>query len=159
MCAVVSKKKAQWIFASINPLPAEILSNLEFKINEFLTRWNSHGALIDSSAEIKHSQFIVIKVPPDSERPSGCSLDSLFGALSDIATEFGVEFVDENMLMYFNGSDFVPCNRLEFKSLVSKGEINLDTLVVDFSKRESLEEDDFIRKARNSWHSRYFESR
>lgn len=154
-----NQAKIQWIFASRNPIPADIVSNLELRINEFLTRWNSHGALINSSAEIKHSQFIVIKVPPDSERPSGCSLDSLFGTLSDLASEYCVEFVDENMLMYFNGSDFLPCDRLEFKSLVSTGEINLDTLVVDFSKRESHVEDDFILKAKDSWHSRYFESR
>jgi hypothetical protein len=147
-----------WIFGYSEPLDGSQKEILEAGMGAFISQWNAHGALITSSCSIIQNQFLVIMVPIDAEKPSGCSLDSLHSKVSELSRDIGVTLFDENNIIYFHEDRFRSCTRDQFKSKIKDGTLGGESLVADLSIRKISggNPDTFIKKVSDSWHAKVF---
>lgn len=149
-----------WVFGFRSVLNSEELDSISESLNTFLQSWNAHGALISSSFGFFKNQFLYISVYKESEEPSGCSIDSLFLKVSEIAKLFSLELFSEDEIIFFNGDFFISISREDFKVKVSEGSVSSETLVADLSIREVSSNDNLddlvIKPAKNSWHKTAF---
>jgi hypothetical protein len=147
-----------WIFGYSEPIDGVQRKKLELGMDEFITQWNAHGAIIASSYSLIENQFLVIKVPMDAEKPSGCSLDSLYTKVSDLSSYIGVTLFDENDIVYFEDDKFKSCTRDQFKNKLKDGILTKESLVADLSIRKisEINPDTFIKKVSDSWHAKVF---
>lgn len=147
-----------WIFPVERPLSAEEERELLFRVDAFLEGWETHGAPLTAGREWREGRFLLIAVDESAAPPSGCSIDSMARVLKALGEEWGISFLDHSPVWFRDESEVRRATRGEFKALVGKGRVNLETRVFDntITRVFQLRRGEWEKPAGLSWHRRAF---
>ena len=144
-----------WIYQASNPISDKIADLIKEEIYNFTMNWTSHGHTLDCYGHLFHYQFLVMVADANS-LPSGCSIDSSVHFIKGLGEKYGIDFFDRMRFAYLDGEDIKTVSNVEFKGLVSNGNINHETFMfnnlVD-NKNTFLEK--WIIPLNESWHQKF----
>ena len=142
-----------WIFAADRRLTDQEAAELGKSLEGYLESWKAHGAPVQASSELRYNQFLIIAANPDVTAPSGCSIDNMTHAISDLGEKFDIDFFGQMNVFYKDGEEIKVVGRGEFKRLAKEGIVNVETMVFDNSITTLGElRDNWLITAANSWH-------
>ncbi len=145
-----------WIFSLESTLTEAQNTQLEQTFQRYLEKWNSHGRPISAQILVRHNRFVLVQADPDENRPSGCSIDSLKRAVSQILEAEGLNSVDASRVFYKDPTGKVAS--IDFRELpnaLKEGTISPETQVFDHSLGQS---DDLSRwevSLQDTWMKRF----
>ena len=146
-----------WIYQANRPLPEAEQAEIKPLLQRFAEEWSSHGTGLQASAELLHSQFLVLANNETAAAASGCSIDKSVAVVRELEQHLQVTFFDRTRLAFLKAGavELVPMQ--ELKSKVSAGEIDENTLYFDTLVNNYGElQEAWPKPAGNSWLSRYF---
>lgn len=77
---------------------------IQSKIDEFVSlHWKSHGAKLNATGILLHSQLIALSVDENSLGASGCSIDSSVKFIKELGAELKVDFFNRMYVLISNG--------------------------------------------------------
>lgn len=125
---------------------------MEDMLNDFVARWNSHGARVKGYANLFFGRFIIIMADETATGVSGCSTDSSVHLIKSIGQKFNVQMFDRQNLAFVvkDKIELLPLNQLDYA--VENNFINANTLYFNntvLSKKEL--EDKWIIPVKESW--------
>ena len=89
-----------WIYQASRLFTISEALEMEEMINEFVERWQSHGAKVKGYANLLFGQFVVLMADETQAGVSGCSTDSSVRLIKDIEQRFGVNMFDRLNLAF-----------------------------------------------------------
>ena len=146
-----------WIYQADRPLTEQEQAEIKPLLQRFAEEWSSHGTGLQASAELLHSQFLVLANNETAAAASGCSIDKSVAFVRELEQHLQVTFFDRTRLAFLKAGavELVPMQ--ELKSKVSAGEIDENTLYFDTLVNNYGElQEAWPKPAGNSWLSRYF---
>lgn len=148
-----------WIFHAERTLDDAELESLQRELAAFMQGWAAHRNDLTAGFEIRHNQFILLAVDESKLPPSGCSIDSMVGALGEIGGRLGIEMVDPPEIAYLDAEKVEAVSRTEFQRLAEQGEVSVSTVVFDrmIDRLGDLRSGKWQKPARDSWHARAFD--
>jgi len=139
-----------WVFQSSCQFSDFQLNWIEFKLQNFLSQWQTHGSNLVGKYEIIENQFIKIKVDDSINSASGCSIDSMTKIIKEIDQEFSLQLLNRTLIAYNEDLEIkiLPLN--EFKSKIKS--LNPATIIYNLSVTNENEfNDSFKQKLNDSW--------
>ena len=149
-----------WTYTSNRKLEKKELDILSSRLSVFCEQWNTHGALMPTSFEIRFDQVIILAVDESQLGASGCSIDSSVRLLRDIETKFGIDLLNQGKVSFLYGENNLEVNNLlGIKSKVKEGILKAETIVLNpvVQSKSDLEKN-WIIKAKESWLNKFFEN-
>lgn len=146
-----------WIYQSNRKFKSEEKEFVTERLKAFCGQWNTHGALMPSSFDIKYDQIIVLSVDESQLGASGCSIDSSVRTLREIEQKLEVNLLDQGKVSFINEGHVVTGKLQEIKEYVLSGNLGEGTPVFNpmVSKKEDLSEK-WLIPAKDSWLKKYF---
>ncbi len=147
-----------WIFAAPRALASDEEARFLDAVDGFLGDWKAHGQPLLNAREWRDGRFLMVAVDPESEPPSGCSIDAMVRVLKKLEGELGLSLTDHAPVHYRSGEGIRSVDRAAFRRLAREGEVTPDTPVFDttLSSVGALRSGAWERPARESWHGRAF---
>jgi hypothetical protein len=148
-----------WVFAASRALSAQEGASLLARVDEFLARWNAHGSPVVGARELRHGRFLFLAADERATGVSGCSIDSLYGALREVEREFGVTLLDSSTVWYRHAEGEVRgLPRGEFRELARAGGVDGDTVVFDntVATAGDVRAGRWETALRGAWHAKVF---
>jgi hypothetical protein len=132
---------------------------IEDILNEFVTRWNSHGTPVKGYANLLYGQFIVFMADETATGVSGCSTDSSVRVIKDIEQRFNVSMFDRQLLAFIvkDKIQMLPLNQLKYaveNNFITPDTIYFNNLVKN--KEELI--NNWMVPVKNSWLNSKMES-
>lgn len=94
-----------WIYQSQTEIPMELQSELQSKLNLFISGWAAHGKELFGDATILENYFIVLAVDESKIRASGCSIDTSVHFMKQLAHNYNLELFNRlNVLIETEGN-------------------------------------------------------
>lgn len=120
-----------WIYPVNRDLNPEEEDYIAGKLKTFVQSWKAHGAELRASCKILFRRFIVLAVDENYHAPSGCSIDSLVRAVTEIILSAGHEPADRGQVFFLidNMIKGIPVTRL--RKSCDEGQWNATTAVFD----------------------------
>jgi hypothetical protein len=117
-----------WIYQSNRLFFISEALEIEELLEEFLAKWNSHGAPIKGYANLLFGQFLVFIADETATGVSGCSTDSSVKVVKEIEQRFKVNMFDREFLAFVlkDKIQMLPLNQLKYA--VENNFITPDTL-------------------------------
>jgi len=149
-----------WVFATPRPLASGDADALLERVDAFLDGWAAHGAPVVGARDFRHGHFLLIAADERATGVSGCSIDSLFHALSDVERELGTDLRrTSSYVFYRDGSGNVEsAERPAFRQLAAAGQVSEDTPVFDNTVGTvgDLRSGGWEKRFGDAWHARAF---
>jgi hypothetical protein len=148
-----------WVFAASRALSGAEQASLLSRVDDFLARWNAHGHPVVGARDLRHDQFLVLAADERATGVSGCSIDSLFGALRQVQQELGATLLDSTTVWFRDRDGHVRgLSRPEFRALARSGGVDADTVVFDNTVATvgDVRQGRWETALRDSWHARAF---
>lgn len=144
-----------WIYQSSRLFFVSEALEMEDMLNDFVNRWNSHGAKVKGFANLFFGQFIVLMADETATGVSGCSTDSSVQLVKSIESKFNVQLFDRQSLAFVvkDKIQLLPMNQLDYA--VENNFINADTIYFNntvLTKKEMI--DKWIIPVKESWLAR-----
>lgn len=135
-----------WIYQSSRLFTLNEAMAIEDLLNDFTSKWLSHGAPVKGAGYLFFGQFIILMADEKATGVSGCSTDSSVRLIKDIEQRFGVNMFDRttlafvvkdkvqllplSQLQYAFDNRFIDSHTLYFNNLVqTKAELEKNWLV------------------------------
>jgi len=117
-----------WIYQSSRLFSLSEALQIEDMLNDFVQRWNTHGAPVKGYANLLFGQFVVLMADETSTGVSGCSADSSVRVIKQIEQQFGVNMFDRQTLAFVvkDKVQLLPSAQLNYAA--TNGFINPGTL-------------------------------
>ncbi|MFQ5568873.1 MAG: hypothetical protein ACE5G0_04310 [Rhodothermales bacterium] len=148
-----------WIYAIDRSLTGAEQQTVLETLETFLENWTSHEQPVLGAATILDDCFLVVAGITAQGTLSGCGIDALTRAVTDITHHVGFTWLSPLLVFYRDAAGRVQSlPRSAFRKRVAEGEVTTDTPVFDLSLttlgqvREGLLE----KAAGQSWHARVF---
>jgi hypothetical protein len=145
-----------WIFPASRPLNEEERRRVLAEADGFISRWMAHGVPLTAGRDMRHNQFVLVGVNERAAGVSGCSVDALVRRMDQLGRELGVDLVDNGPVQYRDGERIKRVPRDEFAALVSKGTVDLNTVVFDNTVMKVGDVSRWEVRAADAWHARAF---
>lgn len=154
-----------WVYQSSRLFSMVEALTIEELLNDFTTKWLSHGIPVKGAGYVFFGQFIILMADEKATGVSGCSTDSSVRLIKDIEQKFGVNMFDRTSLAFVlkDKSDsyrieLLPLSQVQYA--FDHGFINSDTLYFNnlVKTKEELE-NNWIVPIKNSWLSSRLELR
>jgi hypothetical protein len=145
-----------WIFGADAPLDDVDAERLLTVVDRFLTDWAAHGHPLTSARDWRDERFLVVGVDQRTEGASGCSIDGLFRALTEIEKGIGASLVGGgNLFFRDDATGFVHAvSRGDFTLMAKMGDVTGTTRVFDTTLTTLGDyRRGFERAASASWHA------
>jgi hypothetical protein len=141
-----------WVYQSNRLFMISEALDIEDMLNEFITKWNSHGTPVKGYANLLYGQFVVFMADESATGVSGCSTDSSVRVVKDIEERFKVSMFDRQLLAFMikDKIQMLPLSQLKYA--VENGFITADTLYFNNlvkNKEELL--NNWMIPVKNSW--------
>jgi len=93
-----------WIYQSQTEIALELQSEIQTKLNLFISGWAAHGEELFGDATILENYFIVLAVDESKIKASGCSIDTSVHFMKQLENNFQLDLFDRlNVLIETNG--------------------------------------------------------
>jgi hypothetical protein len=153
----ISENSRIWIYQAnrvLNPVEEQ---KIQQKLDDFTSQWQAHGHQLAAHGEIRHHQFIILSVDEQVAGATGCSIDKSVYLMKEIEQEFNLDLFDRFRIAYRDGENVINCSKEEFEELLSRGELNSETIVFNnmVSNRRELNTSWEVAM-KDSWHGQVF---
>ncbi|MFQ3582332.1 MAG: hypothetical protein SNJ67_02750 [Chloracidobacterium sp.] len=147
-----------WVFTTAETLASASVAVIENALTAFVADWMSHGACVRGGFAILDQRFIVVAADETRNDVSGCSIDSMFHAVSAAVRSAGVALADTADIAYRSTTGVELVDRPTFRRLVRDGHISAETPVFDSTVRTlgDLRAGRWERPFAQSWHAEHF---
>jgi hypothetical protein len=147
-----------WIFSADRVLSNDQQTQLLINVDGFLAQWGAHDTPLTAGREIRYDRFLFIAVDQKRVGPSGCSVDALVRQMKTVQQELGVELIDHAPVLFRRGDEIARVAREEFSTLVTEGEVSLETTVFDntLTRLGDVRDGRWETSAERTWHGRAF---
>ncbi|HEX8277736.1 MAG TPA: hypothetical protein VF540_03545 [Segetibacter sp.] len=117
-----------WIYQSSRLFFISEALEIEDMLNEFIEKWQSHGAKVKGYANLLFGQFIVLIADESQAGVSGCSTDSSVRLIKAIEERFRVDMFNRQNLAFVvkEKIQLIPLSQLNYA--VENNFINADTI-------------------------------
>jgi len=141
-----------WIYQSSRLFFISEALDIEDMLNDFVAKWQSHGAEVKGYANLLFGQFIVLMADETQSGVSGCSTDSSVRLIKAIEQKFKVDMFNRQTLAFMvkDKVQLIPLAQLKYA--VENSFITADTLYfnnVVLTKEEMLNK--WIIPVKESW--------
>lgn len=141
-----------WIYQSNRLFTIAEALAIEDLLNDFTSKWLSHGVPVKGAGHLFFGQFIILMADEKATGVSGCSTDSSVRLVKDIEQRFGVNMFDRTTLAFVvkDKVELLPLAQLQYA--FGNGFITTDTLYFNnlVQTKEELEKN-WIVPVKNSW--------
>jgi len=146
-----------WVYQSDRKLTQEEQSIVADKLRSFCDQWNTHGALMPTSYDIKYGKFIILSVDESKLGASGCSIDSSVKTLRNIEETIGINLLNQGKVSFMEGDEVTTASLPEIKSYITAGKLAENTYIFNpvVDRKQDLEEK-WLITAKESWLKKYF---
>lgn len=141
-----------WIYQCNRLFGIDEALEIEEILNEFTSKWNSHGTPVKGAAHLFFGQFIVLIADETATGVSGCSTDTSVRMIKDIEKRFGVAMFDRTALAFVikDKIQLLPLSQLQYAA--DNGFIDGNTLYFNNLVQTKQELDsNWIIPVRQSW--------
>lgn len=147
-----------WIFPFSHQLSAEQEVELSESMTNFVHGWKAHSQDVLGSFFVYESRLLVVAADVEKTMVSGCSIDSLFKAVAEVAEALIIEVADPSMVVFRQEDGVVVLGRLEFQEAVNAGSVTAATKVFDNTIQSmfDLRQGRWERPFCESWHAKAF---
>src|SRR5687767_4541222 len=123
-----SPESRVWIYQSNRLFSIQEALAIEEMLNDFTSKWLSHGAPVKGAAHLFFGQFIILMADEKATGVSGCSTDSSVRLIKDIEQKFNVNMFDRMTLAFAvkEKIQLLPLAQLQYAA--DNGFIDGDTL-------------------------------
>lgn len=128
---------------------------IEDLLNDFISKWNSHGTPVKGFGTLFFGQFILLMADENATGVSGCSTDSSVHLMKEIEQLYKVSLFDRQNLAFIikDKIQLLPLNQLQYA--YSNQFINSDTLYFNNLVQTKLElETSWLISVKESWLSK-----
>src|SRR5436190_867901 len=141
-----------WIYQSNRLFSLSEAFEIEDILNDFSSKWLSHGTPVKGAGYLFFGQFIILMADERATGVSGCSTDSSVRMIKDIEKVFNVSLFDRLSLAFVikEKIQLLPMSQLDYA--VENGFINGDTAYFNNTvqtKQELMER--WIIPVKESW--------
>ena len=144
-----------WIYQSSRMFSLQEAFEIEDLLNDFTSKWLSHGVPVKAAGYLFFGQFIILMADEKATGVSGCSTDSSVRLIKDIEQRFGVNMFDRTTLAFVakDKIQLLPLSQLQYA--FNNGFINSHTLYFNNVVQTKKEfEDNWIIPIKDSWLSK-----
>lgn len=120
-----------WIFQSLHPLTADQQTSLTAHLNRFASQWKAHQAPLTSAFRIYFEHVIVVAVDAAGNGTTGCSIDSLHQAMSEISRSLQIDVFDRLHIPVLQDGALQFMTRKQLLEGLRTGLIHDGTLILD----------------------------
>jgi len=146
-----------WIYQSDRPFDEQEKIWIISKLVAFCNQWNTHGAEMPSSFDLKYNQFIVLSVDESQLGASGCSIDSSVRVLREIEVKLNINLLDSGKVAYLDGENVRVAFLPEIKNHVVEGSLQSTSKMFNPSVNKIADlNDKWLIEADKSWLKKYF---
>ncbi|MDO6438858.1 hypothetical protein Q4534_15645 [Cyclobacterium sp. 1_MG-2023] len=151
------KEARIWVYQADRPFEEQEKVWIISKLVAFCNQWNTHGAEMPSSFDIRLDQFIILSVDESKLGASGCSIDSSVRIIREIEVKLNLNLLDSGKVAYMDGENVRVAFLPEIKNHVSAGSLKSTSKMFNPSvnKISDLNEQ-WLIEANNSWLKKYF---
>src|SRR5688572_380758 len=141
-----------WIYQSSRLFTLNEALAIEDLLNDFTTKWLSHGVPVKGAGYLFFGQFIILMADEKATGVSGCSTDSSVRLIKDIEQKYKVNMFDRTTLAFVvkDKIQLLPLTQLQYG--VDYGFISADTLYFNnlVQTKEELE-NKWMIPVKDSW--------
>ena len=141
-----------WIYQSSRMFFISEALEMEEMLQQFVQKWDSHGAPVKGFANLFFGRFIIIMADETSTGVSGCSTDSSVRLIKSIEEKFKVDMFNRQTLAFVVKDKIEPIPLSQLSYAFDNKLIDEDTLYFNntvLSKKQLLE--NWITPVKNSW--------
>ncbi len=145
-----------WIYQANRSFTAEELTEIESKLDTFITQWTAHGASLEAGYEIKYKRFIVIALDQNQNVATGCSIDASVHFIQQLEKDYNVDLLDKMNVSYKQGEYVAYKDLNDFRKMAKNKSVSPNTIVFNnlvTNKGEYLS--NWEVPAKDSWHNRF----
>ncbi|HEU4575051.1 MAG TPA: hypothetical protein VFS36_08600 [Chitinophagaceae bacterium] len=141
-----------WVYQANRLFSLSEALEIETMLNDFATRWTSHGAKVKGAAHLFFGQFIILMADETATGVSGCSTDSSVRLMKDIEQKFTVSLFDRTTLAFLMKDKIQLLPMAQLPYAFANGFIDADTLYFNnlVQTKEELEKN-WIIPVKDSW--------
>ena len=154
--AALPDQSRVWIFALSEKLSKQAAAGLLRSLTEFCASWKAHGAALEAAVELVEDQIIVVAASDNAAQASGCSIDQMTRVVNEQCGRIGAKIVDPGAVLFKTANAFEVASRPLFKQLFAKGELTLESCVVDttISTLKDFRAGKLFPRLSESWHAK-----
>jgi hypothetical protein len=116
-----------------HPLNASEHARFAEGLQAILEGWRHKGQVYEAAWEMRDAQLLLIAEPLLASLPSGCAIDGMLRKVERTASEVGARIASDQEVVIRCGQKLELHCRTELSSLLEKGRICSETLLVDRS--------------------------
>jgi hypothetical protein len=111
-----SPESKVWVYQASRLFTLSESLTIEDMLNDFTSKWLSHGAQVKGAGYLFFGQFIILMADEKATGVSGCSTDSSVRLIKDIEQRFGVNMFDRTTLAFFvkDKIQLLPLSQLQY---------------------------------------------
>lgn len=145
-----------WVFGSDTPISAAQIGEMAALCRQFSANWSHHGNKL-TNAWILHRQSFLIPVMFPGSTAGGCAQDELFNHVRTLGYMVGGNWMNPQRVSWLEGDEVKSTERILFKQLVQKGELNQDSIVFNTTLTElaQIQAGLLETELQNSWQSQW----
>lgn len=142
-----------WVYQSSRPLDEDDVNFLKVRIDDFVSKWESHGSLLKADFDVLNNLFVAFFVDEQSDRMCGSAQDRMVRLMKELEQELEVEFLNRMNLAYMKNNVATVVKMNDFSALYANGEITDNTIVLNNTITTKREFDSAWKTPlKDSWH-------
>jgi hypothetical protein len=141
-----------WIYQASRLLTMGEALDTETMLEEFTSKWQTHGAPVKGFAALLFGQFVIIMADETATGVSGCSTDSSVRVIKEMEQRFGLNMFDRTTLAFVikDKVQLLPLSQLQYA--FDNGFITADTLYFNnLVQTKTALESQWLIPVKNSW--------
>ncbi|MBA6154177.1 ABC transporter ATPase [Gelidibacter maritimus] len=145
-----------WIYQANRSFTDEEISEIESKLDTFISNWTAHGTDLQSGYLIKYRRFIIIAINQSLSTATGCSIDASVHFIQQLEKDYNVDLLDKMNVSYKQGDYIAYKTLLDFKKMAKEKAVSKNTIVFNNLVNNIAEfNENWEVPASDSWHSRF----
>ena len=146
-----------WVYQADRPFDEQEKTWIISKLVAFCNQWNTHGAEMPSSFDLKFDQFIILSVDESQLGASGCSIDSSVRIMREIEVKLNINLLDSGKVAYLKGENVRVAFLPDIKKHVVEGSLQSNSKMFNPSVSKIADlNDQWLIEANKSWLKKYF---
>lgn len=145
-----------WIYQANRSFTDEEITEIESKLDTFISNWTAHGTDLQSGYLIKYKRFIVLAINQSLSTATGCSIDASVHFIQQLEKDYNVDLMDKMNVSYKQGEFIAYKTLLDFKKMAKDKAVSKNTIVFNNLVNTIMEfNENWEVPASESWHSRF----